>query len=53
MSQYYKGDIFARILENVSLNPKLYELKQNDNKLRVFSRNVDGLSKAYSILKKL
>ena len=53
MSQYYKGDIFARILENVSLNPKLYELKQNDNNLRVFSRNVEGLSKAYSILKKL
>ena len=53
MSQYYKSDMFARILENVSLNPKLYELKQNDNKLRVFSRNVDGLSKAYSILKKL
>ena len=53
MSQYYKSDMFARILENVSVNPKLYELKQNDNKLRVFSRNVDGLSKAYSILKKL
>ena len=53
MSQYYKSDIFARILENVSLNPKLYELKQNDNRLRVFSRNVESISKAYSILKKL
>jgi len=53
LSQYYRSDRFAKILENVSLNPKLFELKQNDNKLRIFSRNVDGISKAYSILKKL
>ena len=53
LSQYYRSDKFAKILENVSLNPKLFELKQNDNKLRIFSRNVDGISKAYSILKKL
>ena len=53
LSQYYRSEVFARILENVSLNPTLYELKQNDNRLRVFSKNVDGISKAYSILKKL
>ena len=53
LSQYYRSDIFSRILENVSVNPKLFELKQNDNRLRVFSRNVDSLSAAYSILKKL
>jgi transcription-repair coupling factor (superfamily II helicase) len=53
LSQYYRSDKFAGILENVSLNPKLFELKQNDNKLRVFSRNIDGIAKAYSILKKL
>ncbi len=53
LSQYYRSDKFAKILESVSLNPKLFELKQNDNKLRIFSRNVDGISKAYSILKKL
>ena len=53
LSQYYRSDKFAKILENVSLNPKLFELKQNDSKLRIFSRNVDGISKAYSILKKL
>ena len=53
LSQYYRSDKFSKILENVSLNPKLFELKQNDNKLRIFSRNVDGISKAYSILKKL
>lgn len=53
LSQYYRSDMFARILENVTLNPKLFELKQNDNKLRVFSKNVDGLTAAYSLLKKL
>jgi transcription-repair coupling factor (superfamily II helicase) len=53
LSQYYRSDMFSRILENVSLNPKLFELKQNDNKLRIFSRNVESISKAFSILKKL
>ena len=53
LSQYYRSDQFSKILENVSINPRLFELKQNDNKLRIFARNVDGTSKAYSLLKKL
>ncbi len=53
LSQYYRSDKFSKVLENISLNPKLFELKQNDNKLRIFAKNVDGISKAYSILKKL
>ena len=53
MSQYYKSDRFAKILEGVSAHPYLFELKNNDNKLRLFSRKVDGLSKAYEILSKL
>ena len=53
LSQYYRSDKFSRILENVTANPKLFELKQNDNKLRIFVRNVEGTEKAYSILKKL
>ena len=53
LSQYYRSDRFSHILENVTTNPKLFELKQNDNKLRVFVRNVDGIAKAFSILKKL
>ena len=53
LSRYYKSDVFAGILENVTKNPKLFELKQNDNRLRIFSRNVESISKAYSILKKL
>ena len=53
MSQYYKSDRFMKILEGISLNPKLFELKQNDNRLRIFSRNVDSISKAYGLLQKL
>ena len=53
LSQYYRTDRFSKILENVSLHPNLFELKQNDSKLRIFSRNVDSIAKAYEILKKL
>ncbi len=53
LSRYYKSDKFAKVLENVSKNPSLFELKQNDDRLRIFSRNIDSISKAYSVLKKL
>ena len=53
LSQYYRTDRFSKILENVSLNPKLFELKQNDSKLRIFSRNIESISKAYSVLERL
>ena len=53
LSQYYKSDRFAKILENITANPKLFELKQNDSKLRIFVRNVDSISKAYDILSRL
>jgi transcription-repair coupling factor (superfamily II helicase) len=53
LSQYYKSDRFSKILENITINPKLFELKQNDSKLRIFSRNIETISKAYDVLKKL
>ena len=53
LSQYYRSDRFSKILENISLNPSIFELKQNDNRLRIFVRNVDTFEKAYRILKKL
>ena len=53
LSQYYRSDRFSKILENISSNPNLFELKNNDNKLRIFVRNVDTISKAYTILSKL
>ena len=53
LSQYYKSSVFSRVLENMSKHPAIFELKQNDNKLRIFVRNVETLSKAYETLKKL
>ena len=52
-SNYYKSDRFARILEGITINPKIFELKQNDNRLRIFARNVDSIAKANALLKKL
>ena len=53
LSQYYRSDRFSKILESITLNPNMFELKQNDNKLRIFVRNVETISKAYYVLKKL
>ena len=53
LSQYYRSDRFSKVLENVNLNPKLFEIKQPDGRLRIMVRNVDEISKAYDILKKL
>ena len=53
LSQYYKSDRFAKVLENITLNPREFELKQNDSKLRIFVRNIDSISKAYGVLCKL
>lgn len=53
LSAYYRSGKFSSILENINKNPSLFDLKQNDSRLRIFVRNVESLSKAYSILKKL
>ena len=53
LSQYYRSNMFSKILENISLHPALFELKQNDNRLRIFVKNIDTLAKAYETLKKL
>ena len=53
MSKYYKSERFSKILENLSAHPQMFELKQNDSKLRIFVRNIDSISKAYEILKRL
>ena len=53
LSQYYKSDMFSKVLEHISLHPKVFELKQNESKLRIFARNIDSISKAYETLSKL
>ncbi len=53
MSSYYKSKTFAKVMERVSSFGNLFELKQNDSKLRVISRKIDSLPKAYEALEKL
>lgn len=53
MSAYYKSSVFSRILDRVSANSAIFELKQNNSKLRIISRKIDSLEKAYEVLGKL
>ena len=53
MSQYYRSRKFAEILDNINENNTIFELKQSDDKLRIFCRNVPDLKKAYSVLGRL
>ena len=53
MSPYYRDKTFSKILESISINDKKYELKNTDQKLRLISRNVNSLEKAYSLLLEL
>lgn len=53
MSAYYKLPVFSRILDRVSANSAIFELKQNNSKLRIISRKIDSLEKAYEVLGKL
>ena len=53
MSAYYKSPVFSIILDRVSANSAIFELKQNNSKLRIISRKIDSLEKAYEVLGKL
>ena len=52
-SRYYSSDTFEKILKTVGESPYGLNLKQKDGKLRIVTRNVDSLQKAYCILKEL
>ena len=52
MSQYYKSSVFQSVIESLNKNQD-FELKQNDNRLRLVNRKVENLEKAYSLLCKL
>lgn len=53
MSPYFRSRKFNDIIESLNRNPSLFEMKQKDNSLRLISRNIASLSKAYSIISKL
>jgi len=53
ISKYYRSKMFENILDRINANAPLFELKQNDDRLRIIVRKVDSIAKAYSVLKKL
>lgn len=53
MSGYYRSEVFAGILKKIGEEQRTFELKQSDSKLRIICRNIDSISKAYEVLKKL
>ena len=53
MSPYYKSDTFASVMEKIASCQGRIELKQNENKLKILSRNVVSLKQAYGILSRL
>ena len=52
MSPYYKSQTFAAILEKTAAMPR-YELKQNENKLKIVVRGIPSLKDAHAVLSKL
>ena len=50
LSKFYKSGTFQRILERLNDNQRLFDMKQNDNRLRIVSRNVPDLFEAYTRL---
>ena len=53
MSPYYRGPEWPRVLEAISRQPSLCELKQGDSRLRVISRGIDSTAKALEVIKTL
>ena len=52
MSEYYKSPTFQRVLEKAASLPGV-SFKQTDGKLKLVSRGIDSMEKAYAILDKL
>ncbi|MCI1640178.1 MAG: transcription-repair coupling factor [Bacteroidales bacterium] len=53
MSAYYKSERFGKILGKINSDSSLFNLKQNEGKLKIVIRGVDSLEKSYGILERL
>lgn len=53
MSPYYKSKTFERVIASINENTRLFDMKQSGGHLRIVSRNVDSVSRALAILRKL
>lgn len=53
LSSYYKSETFDSVLGKITENSGSFELKQNENKLKILSRNVPSVEQAFNLLSKL
>ena len=53
MSSYYRSKKFSDVLGRIGDCGPLFELKQNDAKLRIISRNIHSIAGACAVLRKL
>ena len=53
MSPYYKSKTFDALMARIVELQGRFELKQNENRLKIVARNVDSLQSAYSLMGKL
>lgn len=53
MSAYYRSPVFGKVMEKIQTSGTLFELKQNEGKLRVITRGVNSVHAALEVLKKL
>ena len=49
MSPYYKSNVFMRVMEQVGEHP-MFNMRQVENKLKLVTRKIDSLNKAYDTL---
>ena len=52
MSPFYKSDTFQNVLERTASIDNL-SLKQSEGKLKVVTRGIDSMQKAYALLQKM
>ena len=53
MSPYFQSELFGNVLKKITENSAIFTLKQSEAKLKIISRGIDSLEKAYFILSKL
>lgn len=53
MSPFYKSKTFSEVLEKIAVHDKAFTLKQSEGKLKIVSRGIDTMDRAYALLKKL
>ncbi len=53
LSPYFRSPVFDAVLKGVTKYSTLFNMKQSEGKLKIVTRGIDSLEKAYSTLRKL